>query len=174
MIFCIESGDLPFLYSVLFPPLITHDSPAKRYPLSVPLLINRPDEKTGWSPIHYCAGSERPNVHILDALYCAGTDVALFTRDEEMTALHILAMLARLPNRSTETDDETYEIRLAELRDFAVHLICDLRAPLAARDKNDETCIHIAAERGMCLELLMILLECDTTGVVRELRNSRG
>ncbi len=84
-------------------------------------------------------------------------------------------MLARLPDRSTEADaDETYEIRLAELRDFAVHLICDLRAPLAARDKNDETCIHIAAERGMCLELLMIFLECDTTGAVREMRNSRG
>jgi ankyrin repeat protein len=172
IISCIESEDLQFLYSALFSPSIPYDAPPTRYPLSVPLLINRPDEKTGWSPIHYCAGSERPNVHILDALYCAGADVALFTRDEEITALHILAMQACLPDRSAGV--EAYQCRLAELYDFTVHLISDLRAPLAARDENDETCIHVAAERGMCMELLMIFLECDVTGAVREMRNSRG
>ncbi|KAF8723840.1 hypothetical protein AX14_009096 [Amanita brunnescens Koide BX004] len=172
IISCIESQDVQFLYSILFSPSIAYDAPATRYPLLAPLLINRPDENIGWSPIHYCAGSERPNVHILDALYCAGADIALFTRDEEMTVLHILAMQAYLPGRSMGV--ETYRRRLAELYDFTVHLISDLRAPLAARDKDDETCIHVAAERGMCMELLMIFLECDASGAVREMRNSRG
>ncbi|KAK2460155.1 hypothetical protein APHAL10511_007834 [Amanita phalloides] len=171
IISCVESEDLPFLYSILFPPPALHDAPATR---SLPLLVNRPDEKTGWSPIHYCAASERPNVHVLDALYCAGADVALFTKNEEATALHVLAMLARLPERGTGAEAESYDVRLAELYDFTIHLISDLRAPLSARDRNDETCIHIAAERGMCIELLMILLECDTTSSVRDMRNSRG
>ena len=171
IISCIESEDLPFLYSVLFAPPVSHDAPVTKYPLSTPLLVNRPDEKTGWSPIHYCVGAERPSVHILDALYCAGADVALFTKNEEATVLHVLAMLARLPEKA---DHEAYELRLAELYDFTVHLISDLRAPLAARDKDDETCIHIAAERGSCIELLMIFLACDTTGAVREMRNARG
>ncbi|KAK0193483.1 hypothetical protein F5146DRAFT_1221090 [Armillaria mellea] len=35
-------------------------------------------------------------------------------------------------------------------------------------------CIHIAAEHGCCLNLLMILLDYDQTGAIRELRNSRG
>lgn len=81
-------------------------------------------------------------------------------------------MQARLPDRSAGV--EAYQCRLAELYDFTVHLISDLRAPLAARDENDETCIHAVAERGMCMELLMIFLECDVTGAVREMRNSRG
>ena len=89
-----------------------------------------------------------------------------------MTVLHLLAMQAYLPGRSMGV--ETYRRRLAELYDFTVHLISDLRAPLAARDKDDETCIHVAAERGMCMELLMIFLECDASGAVREMRNSRG
>lgn len=60
------------------------------------------------------------------------------------------------------------------LYQFTVHLIRDLRAPLSARDKNDETCIHVAAEHGDCMDLLMVLLDCDTTRSVREMRNSRG
>ncbi|KAF8634145.1 hypothetical protein AX15_001049 [Amanita polypyramis BW_CC] len=171
IISCIESEDLPFLYSILFAPPLPHDAPVTKYPLSVPLLINRPDEKTGWSPIHYCAAATRPNVHILDALYCAGADVSLFTKEEEATALHILAMLVCLPEK---VDTQAYELRLAELYDFTVHLISDLRAPLAARDKDDETCIHVAAEHGSCIELLMIFLECDATGAIREMRNARG
>ncbi|PFH51066.1 hypothetical protein AMATHDRAFT_143442 [Amanita thiersii Skay4041] len=170
---CIDSNDLPFLYSLLFAPPPSYDAPATRYPLSVPLLVNWLDEATGWSPLHYCASVDCPNVLILDALYCAGADVALVTRDEEATVLHVLAMLARLPDRECE-DEEIYETRLGGLYDFTMHLIGDLRAPLAARNKNDETCIHIAAERGMSIELLKMFLECDSTGSVRELRNARG
>jgi len=60
------------------------------------------------------------------------------------------------------------------LLDFTSHLICDLRAPLASRDKNDETCIHIAAEHGNSVDLLYFLLACDTTGSIRQFKNSRG
>jgi hypothetical protein len=109
---------------------------------------------------------EYPCIQALDALYCAGAEVSLFTTEEHYTPLHILAQSANLPVEDSE---------LALLLDqFTVHLIHDLRAPLSARDKNDETCIHIAAERGNCINLLMIFLNFDTTGYIRELRNSRG
>ena len=109
---------------------------------------------------------EYPSIQVLDALYCAGAEVSLFTTEEHYTPLHILAQSASLP------DDDS---KLALLLDqFTVHLIYDLRAPLSARDKNDETCIHIAAEHGNCINLLIIFLSFDTTGYIRELRNSRG
>ena len=109
---------------------------------------------------------EYPSIPILDALYCAGAEVSLFTTHEHYTPLHILAQSSSLPVEYSEHAMLLYH--------FAVHLICDLRAPLSARDKNDETCIHIAAEHGNCINLLMIFLDCDTTGCIRELRNSRG
>lgn len=64
--------------------------------------------------------------------------------------------------------------RVSLLFSFISRLIRDFRTPLAARDKADETCIHIAAEHGSCINLLMILLDYDERGQVRELRNSRG
>jgi hypothetical protein len=103
---------------------------------------------------------------VLDALYCAGADVSLFTIKEHYTPLHCLARSARDSGDHFETN--------TSLRQFALHLIRDLKAPLSARDRQNETCMHIAAERGDCLELLLAFLECDTTGSVRQLRNDRG
>jgi ankyrin repeat protein len=133
--------------------------------MSVPVLVNLPDSN-GWGLIHHCVATEEPSRDILDALYCAGADVSLFTLQEQQTALHILAHYACT---STINPDRTHS-----LRDFTLHLIEDLRAPLAARDKNDETCIHIAAEHGNSIDLLTLFLTCDTTGAIREFKNSRG
>ncbi|KAG2107132.1 ankyrin repeat-containing domain protein, partial [Suillus cothurnatus] len=105
-------------------------------------------------------------VNILDALYRAGADVSLFTTGEHYTPLHCFARLARVCDDIPESPQLLYQ--------FAIHLIRDLRAPLAAPDKHDETCIHVAAEHGECLDVLLALLDCDTTGTIRNLRNSRG
>ncbi|KAJ6608679.1 hypothetical protein B0H10DRAFT_1815316 [Mycena sp. CBHHK59/15] len=161
----IHSSDVAFLHSLLFSPAIPASSQSQLYPMSSPVLVNLPDAK-GWSPIHYCAAAEYPSIDILDALYCAGA-VSLFTTDEHWTPLHCFAQAARrLPH-----DRSGLCISLCQ---FITHLVHDLRAPLAARDKQDETCIHIAAETGNCIEMLILLLDCDTTGAVRELRNARG
>jgi ankyrin repeat protein len=133
--------------------------------MECPILVNRPDS-TGWSPIHHCVFLEKPSIDVLDALYCAGADVSLFTVYEHYTPLHCLARSSRYSVDQFETD--------SSLHQFALHLIRDLRAPLSARDKHDETCIHIAAEHGECLELLLTFLECDVTGSVRQMRNDRG
>jgi hypothetical protein len=161
----IRASDFAFIHSLLFSPSIPTSSPSDLYPMSVPVLVNLPDSK-GWSPIHHCAAIEEPSLDTLDALYCAGADVSLFTLHEQQTALHILAHYA--------CTSKTNPDRTHSLRDFALHLIQDLRAPLAARDINDETCIHIAAEHGNSVDLLNLFLACDTTGAIRQLKNSRG
>ncbi|KAG6816642.1 hypothetical protein H0H87_004388 [Tephrocybe sp. NHM501043] len=165
LIASVSSSDSSFLRSLLFSPALPASSPPALYPLSAPILVNRPDT-TGWSPIHHCAGAKLPCIDVLDALYCAGAEVALFTTHEHFTPLHILARSARLSPEHPEHAVSLYH--------FTVHLVRDLRAPLAARDKNDETCIHTAAEHGHCIEMLMAFLELDATGSVRELRNARG
>ncbi|KAJ8481249.1 hypothetical protein ONZ45_g15370 [Pleurotus djamor] len=132
---------------------------------SSPLLVNQPDSN-GWSAIHHCASSKHLSTTILDAIYCAGADVSLFTAKENYTPLHCLAHSAQLSEDDMDPSLSLYQ--------FAVHLIRDLQAPLSARDNNDETCIHIAAEHGSCIDILMIFLECDKSGSIRELRNSRG
>lgn len=165
LISAIASTDLTLLHSLLFSPHLPPTSRPALYRLSTPVLINYPDSQ-GWSPIHHCVAADQPSFEVLDALYCAGADVALFTIHEHYTPLHILAQVERSPH---DHPDQT-----VTLCQFAVHLIRDLRAPLSARDKDDETCIHIAAERGGCIDLLMVLLHCDSTGSIRELRNSRG
>lgn len=161
----IRASDLAFIHSLLFSPSVPTSSPSDLYPMSVPVLVNLPDSN-GWSLIHHCAANKEPSLDILDALYCAGADVSLFTLHEQQTALHILAHYACT---STITPDRTHSFC-----DFALHLIQDLRAPLAARDKNDETCIHIAAEHGNSVDLLILFLTCDTNGAIREFKNSRG
>lgn len=161
----IRASDLAFIHSLLFSPSIPASSPSDLYPMSVPVLVNLPDSR-GWSPIHHCVAIEDPSLDTLDALYCAGADVSLFTLNEQQTALHILAHSAC----TSKTNPE----RTHSLREFTLHLIHDLRAPLAARDKNDETCIHIAAEHGNSVDLLYVLLECDTSGAIRQFKNSRG
>lgn len=143
------------LLSPLFLPSNSHTSHC---------LVNAPDVK-GWSPIHHCAAARSPSLDILNALYYAGADVSLFTTHEHFTPLHCLARSSYI----FQDDD-----RVSSLFVFISRLVREFRTPLAARDKEDETCIHIAAEHGSCINLLMILLDHDEHGQVRELRNSRG
>ncbi|KAF5367069.1 hypothetical protein D9758_003932 [Tetrapyrgos nigripes] len=130
-----------------------------------PILVNLPDAK-GWSPIHYCAQMQFPSIQIVDTLYCAGADFSLFTVEEHWTILHCLSKSYYPPDRTPNT--------IHSLSKFITHLIFDLRAPFSAKDKEDETCIHLAAEHGQSIELLKILLECDRTKSIRNRRNSRG
>lgn len=153
------SSDIPLLHSLLFAPLSSQVYP------SPPVLVNLPDTK-GWSAIHHCAAAENPSIPILDALYCAGA-VPLFTTHEHWTPLHCFAQSVH------RNLNDRPELRIS-LYQFINHLVHDLRTPLAARDKEDETCIHIAAEKGTCIEVLVLLLDCDASGIIRELRNSRG
>ncbi|KAJ7236269.1 hypothetical protein B0H12DRAFT_1204516 [Mycena haematopus] len=154
----VMSSNVAFLHSLLF-------VPSSQAPSS-PTLVNLPDEK-GWSAIHYCATAECPSIPILDALYCAGAVIPLFTAHEHWTPLHCFA-------QSTRNLSHDHPELCISLYNFIQHLIHDLQAPLGARDKDDETCIHIAAEKGKCIEVLVLLLDCDTSGTVRELRNARG
>ncbi|KAF9560737.1 ankyrin [Agrocybe pediades] len=163
---CIRSCDLPFLYSVLFSPPPAVLSPSHLYPLSVPPLVNYPDDN-GWALIHHCATVDQPSIDMLDALYCAGADVALCTLQENYTILHVLARFAK-------PDTEMSNQAKHSLKNFALHLIRDLQAPLGSWDKANETCIHQAAEHGHSLELLKVLLQCDVDKTVRERKNSRG
>lgn len=154
------SADLSVLYPLLF------SQSFEPSPLDTgPILINVPDLE-GWSAIHYCVSVPNPSIEILDALYRAGADISLFTTGEHYTPLHCFARLARVCDDIPESPQLLYQ--------FAIHLIRDLRAPLAAPDKHDETCIHVAAEHGECIDVLLALLDCDTTGTIRNLRNSRG
>ena len=159
----IVASDLTFLHRLLFPPRSTPTHPTQAPSFSNPLLVNRADSN-GWSPIHHCAAVSHPSIVALDSLYMAGADVSLFTTREQFTPLHVLALRANIRSNTSSRD----------LYLFAIHLIRDLRAPLSARDKDDNTCIHLAAERGQSLELLNAFLECDSTGYVRTLRNSDG
>ncbi|KAJ7183228.1 hypothetical protein C8R46DRAFT_939255 [Mycena filopes] len=157
LIQCVMSSDVAFIHSLLFP--------APPQPQSA-VLVNLPNTN-GWSAIHYCASAEHPSIPILDALYCAGAVMSLFTEHEHWTPLHCFAQSPRrLPHDRPELRVSLYQ--------FINHLVHDLQSPLAARDKQDETCIHIAAETGNCIEVLVLLLDCDTSGTVRELRNARG
>lgn len=165
LVSAIRSSNLSFINAVLFSPALHPSSPPALYPISVPSLVNLPDAN-GWSLIHHCVATTQPSIDILDALYCAGADVALFTVSEEQTPLHILARFAG----SASSDHNV----TPSLHNFCLHLIHDLLAPLSARDKNEETCLHIAAEHGHSADLLMILLDCDTTGDVCNMKNSRG
>ncbi|THV01017.1 ankyrin [Dendrothele bispora CBS 962.96] len=130
-----------------------------------PVLLNIPNAK-GWSAIHYCAQMQFPSIQILDTLYCAGADISLFTAQEHWTVLHCLAVSYCPPDRTPATTDA--------LSKFVTHLLFDLRAPFSAKDKEDETCIHLAAEHGQSLDLLKILLECDRSKSIQNIRNSRG
>ncbi|KAH7913589.1 hypothetical protein BJ138DRAFT_1081323 [Hygrophoropsis aurantiaca] len=154
------TSDLPVIYSLLFPSSFDNSITTRQ-----PVVVNLPDAE-GWSAIHYCVSVQHPSIEVLDALYRAGADVSLFTTTEDYTPLHCLAQLARIDNNLPESS--------RSLCQFIVHLIRDLRAPLSARDRDEETCIHIAAEHGHSIDVLIAFLECDTTGAIRNLRNSRG
>lgn len=98
------------------------------------------------------------------ALYFAGADLSLPTPDEQFTPLHCLVSVSRSPTAES----------LTSLLGFVVHLVRDLGSSLVAHDRNEETPMHIAAEHGTCLEVLAFLLELDSTGAAKEVRNSRG
>ena len=150
----ILSNDISALHSILFSSSFVARSPA---------LVNLPDQE-GWSPIHYCAAAEHPSVEVLDALYLAGADTSLFSTSGHGTALHCLA----------RAGDTAYGTPAESLRSFVHHLIRDLRAPLSAKDDRQETCLHIAAEHGHSIDVVIAFLECDTKGTVRQMRNARG
>jgi hypothetical protein len=115
--------------------------------------------------MHYCAWAAKPSIEVMDLLYLASADVSLPTASELYTPLHCLAMSSNRPRDPIDA---------AMLYSFAVHFIRDLRAPLASQDRNGETCIHIAAEHGHNIDVLLAFLDCDAKSTVRELRNSRG
>ncbi|KAI0346533.1 ankyrin [Trametopsis cervina] len=154
LVSCIKTTDVQQLYSFLFAPSTSSSTS------STPYLVNYPDAD-GWSAIHHCASQDSPSPTVLDMLYRAGADMSLYSRSGQGTPLHILARSTRGSTSSS-------------IQAFVWHMVVDLRAPLSARNEDLETCIHVAAEHGQSIEVLMALLACDTTGAVRELRNSRG
>lgn len=161
LIRAIIAGNLPGIRALL-PVASESVAPNKQC-----ILVNQPDAR-GWSPIHHAVSVPRPSVSVLDALYIAGVDVSLFTSEEDYTALHCLALTAT--PAAPKEDSQLF----SPLYAFVMHLVRDLRCPLDARDKEDETAIHIAAERGRSVDVLLALLDCDVNRTVRELKNSRG
>ncbi|CAK5268653.1 unnamed protein product [Mycena citricolor] len=162
LIHAVTSSDVPTLHSILYPSVSSHTDSH-----TTPVLVNLPDSD-GWSAIHHCAAAEQPSALVFNALYCAGA-VPLFTAHEQWTPLHCFAQASRSP--------PSVHLRAqwsSALAQFVCLLLQDLRVPLAARDGDDETCIHLAAEHGSCIEVLALLLECDASKTVRDMRNSRG
>ncbi|KAI0690618.1 hypothetical protein BC835DRAFT_1363559 [Cytidiella melzeri] len=155
LIACIRATDIQQLHSLLF-----SSASASSLTHPHPYLVNYPDAD-GCSPIHHCVSVEKPSTTVLDILYRAGADMSLYSPSGIGTPLHYLARNGRASTPFS-------------VRAFIRHLVIDLRAPLSARDQNMETCIHVAAEHGQSLHVLAALLACDTTGAVRDLRNSRG
>ncbi|RPD61117.1 ankyrin [Lentinus tigrinus ALCF2SS1-7] len=149
----IAGGDLPSIYQALFPAT-----------QRTTVLVNRLDSH-GWGPLHYCVCAPNPSVEVLDALFLAGADTSLYTSSKHGTPLHCLARKAQHPANP---------LQAARLHVFIHHLVRELRAPLSATDENGETCIHVAAERGHSMEVLLAFLACDTRNTVREMKNSRG
>ncbi|KAI5983628.1 hypothetical protein EDD15DRAFT_2178640 [Pisolithus albus] len=154
------TADLSMLYSLLFSPKSFEPSPLENGPVVVNVL-----DAEGWGAIHYCVSIPNRSVEMLDALYRAGADVSLFTTQEQFTPLHCFARLATVSDAPNSGSG---------LYDFALHLIRDLRAPLSALDQNEETCIHVAAEHGQCIDVLLAFLDCDPTGSISNQKNSRG
>ena len=98
-------------------------------------------------------------------LFLAGADIGLYTADGCAAPLHCLA---RAPRDSNEQGSSF------RLYTFVLHLVQDLGASMHTKDANGDTCLHIAAEDGHSLEVITALLECDTTGSIRNTRNARG
>ena len=128
------------------------------------ILTNRMDSQ-GRSPLHHCVCAANPSAEILDALFLAGADMSLYTRSKHGTPLHCLARTAQEPMSPLEATQQ---------REFVRHLVRELRAPLAAVDEEDETCLHVAAEHGQSVDVVLALLACDGRKTLREMRNARG
>ncbi|TBU32520.1 ankyrin [Dichomitus squalens] len=153
LIRAVAGSDLTAIYQVLFP--ASHRTT---------VLVNRLDSQ-GWGPLHYCVTSQAPSIEVLDALFLAGADTSLYTSSNHGTPLHCLVRNAQAPLGS---------LQAARLHVFIRHFIRELRAPLAATDEDGETCLHVAAEHGKSVEVLLALLACDVRHTVREMRNARG
>jgi ankyrin repeat protein len=104
-----------------------------------------------------------PSFAIIDALYAAGADINLLTASQR-SPLQILVDTAE-----PTSPEENYA-----LRSLVRHLVQDLQASILRRDEQMETCLHLAAERGSCREVLEALVSCDVGGTARELRNKRS
>lgn len=153
LIRAVHTGDVLGLYQHLFHSQQRSSS-----------FVNRLDSH-GWSPLHYAVCTDNLSIEILDALFLAGADTSLYTASHHGTPLHCLARKAL---------DPVGDMQVSHLHAFVKHLVSDLRAPLSAQDDNGDTCIHVAAEHGQSLEVLLALLSCDSRGVIREIKNSKG
>ncbi len=153
LIRAVVANDVSTIYQVFFP--ASHRAT---------VLVNRLDSQ-GWGLLHYCVSSQAPSVEVLDALFLAGADTSLYTSSNHGTPLHCLARTAQDPLGS---------LNAVRLHHFIYHLVRELRAPLAATDEDGETCLHVAAEYGQSIEVLIALLACDVRSTVRAMKNSRG
>ncbi|THG94575.1 hypothetical protein EW145_g8112 [Phellinidium pouzarii] len=151
----VRSSDPHAVHSLLFPPI------NRTKTSSGPALVNLPDKK-GLSPIHYCVTASQPSTKVLDVLFLAGADLALYTTDNAVSPLHLLA-------RAAVGEGASFR-----LYTFVVHLVRDLGAPLDAVDSNGDSCLHVAAQHGRYVDVLMAFLECDPDCVVRKIRNNAG
>ncbi|KAJ7056662.1 ankyrin repeat-containing domain protein [Mycena amicta] len=156
LIEAIRAADVTLVHFLLFPATNIFKQPT---------LVNLPDEE-GWSPIHHAASASTPSLDIFDALAAAGAVGALFTTHEQWSPLHCFAVIAR--GRRPPVD--TWRAVLSRF----IGPGATLKTPLDAKDVDEETCLHLAAERGTSVELLALLLECDEDGRVRAMRNTRG
>lgn len=164
MINAIDMEDVVLLRSTLetVSHLSSQTSNSESTPLfQVPAVVNRLDA-FGYAPIHHAMMTRTPDPAVVDALYYAGADVNLLTSTRK-SALHILAECAAPISR-----EDGYA-----LYSIVRHLVHDFRISLRHRDDQSETCLHVAAERGACREVLEALVECDDGGLVREFKNNR-
>lgn len=144
-------------------------------------LVNIRDN-TGLTLVHH-AVSQRPypSIDILDVLYCAGSDVGLFST-LGFSPLHHVARTARDDPKSTGGEKRhsysSVGLRAHPLYKFTMHLVRTLHAPLRAADSKGETPLHAAAEHGHSVSVLLAMLDCDRefsgSAAVREMRNDRG
>ena len=107
----------------------------------------------------------RPSKRVLDTLFLAGADIDLYTADRCASPLHCLARAPRDPSEQKSS---------FQLYTFIIHLVENLGASMHTKDANGDTCLHVAAEVGISLEVLTAFLDCDTTGAVRKIQNARG
>ena len=155
-------------------PTIAQEPPAPPAPAT---LVNLRDA-CGWAPIHYALAAPRPSARILDALYLAGADLALYTGNNQDSPLHCLARAdpsaPLFASSSMQRADRHGGFSAFQLYAFVTHAVRDLGAPLDAKDLDGNTALHIAATEGHSLDVLMALLDCDTDGEVRRMRNCQG
>ncbi|KAF7312073.1 hypothetical protein MIND_00219500 [Mycena indigotica] len=159
LIVAINICDVEQIHSILFPFTGIFQQPT---------LVNLPDA-LGWSPLHYAVSTPTPSPEILDVLATAGAVGPLFTAQEEWTPLHCFAIASR-DRRPTQQQVDVWRSALSRF----IGPSAKLEIPLDAKDIDEETCLHLAAERGACVELLILFLESDQDGRVREMRNARG